>query len=100
MVDVGGPRGGEFVFADPATQGEPDTATANETRLYGPAIARSWNRLHPGLTHCSSWGARTATLPVIEGTVIRLDVAPPAEWGNSETGVVVALGRRSRRGHG
>jgi hypothetical protein len=34
-----------------------DTATA--TRLYGPAVVRSWNRLHPRLTHHSSWGAAT-----------------------------------------
>jgi hypothetical protein len=45
-----------------------------ETRLYGAATARSWNRLHPRLTHRSSWVAATGTLPVIEGTVIRLDV--------------------------
>ncbi|WP_405183148.1 transposase [Nocardia sp. NBC_01377] len=68
-------HGGEFVFGDPATWGEPATATTTDTRLYGPATARSWNRLHPRLTHRSSWVAATGTLPVIEGTVIRLDVA-------------------------
>ncbi|WP_219823382.1 hypothetical protein [Nocardia nova] len=31
--------------------------------------------MHPRLTHRSSWIAATGTLPVIEGTVIRLDVA-------------------------
>ncbi|MFQ6332160.1 NF041680 family putative transposase [Nocardia sp. CWNU-33] len=68
-------HGGEFVFGDPASWGEPTVATTTETRLYGPATARSWDRLHPRLTHRSSWVAQTGTLPVIEGTVIRLDVA-------------------------
>ncbi|WP_280351863.1 NF041680 family putative transposase [Nocardia abscessus] len=67
-------HGGEFVFGDPATWGEPDTAVTPDTRLYGQATARSWNRLHPRLTHRSSWTAQAGKLPVIEGTVIRLDV--------------------------
>lgn len=62
------------MFGDPATWGEPAIETLSETRLYGPARARSWDRLHPRLTHRSSWVAATGTLPVIEGTVIRLDV--------------------------
>ncbi|MEU2032600.1 transposase [Nocardia amamiensis] len=64
-------HGGEFVFGDPATWGEPDTAVTTETRLYGPATARSWNRLRPGLTHRSSWTGQAGKLPVLEGTVIR-----------------------------
>ncbi len=67
-------RVGEFVFADPATWGEPSVVTTTESRPYGPATARSWNRLHPRLTHRLSWIAQTWTLPVIEGTVIRLEV--------------------------
>jgi hypothetical protein len=67
-------HGGEFAFGDPTTRGEPAVTTTTETRLYGAATARSWNRLHPRLTHRSSWVAATGTLPVIEGTVIRLDV--------------------------
>jgi len=67
-------HGGEFVFGDPATWGTPDTDSTTDTRLYGTAFARSWNRLHPRLTHRSSWVTDTGTLPVIEGTVIRLEV--------------------------
>ncbi|WP_327065643.1 NF041680 family putative transposase [Kitasatospora sp. NBC_01302] len=67
-------HGGEFVFGQPDTWGIPDAATVTETRLYGTATARSWDRLHPKLTHRSSWTAETGTLPVIEGTVIRLEV--------------------------
>ncbi|MGW4898750.1 NF041680 family putative transposase [Kitasatospora sp. NPDC004240] len=67
-------HGAEFVFGQPDTWGAPDTATVTGTRLYGTAAARSWDRLHPKLTHRSSWTAEAGTLPVIEGTVIRLEV--------------------------
>ena len=67
-------HGGEFAFGDPATWGPPATETVTDTRLYGTATARSWDRLHPRLTHRSSWASQDGALPVIEGTVIRLDV--------------------------
>nr|WP_232542888.1 NF041680 family putative transposase [Streptomyces sp. QHH-9511] len=68
-------HGGEFVFGRPDTWGAPDTRTVTDTRLYGTALARSWNRLHPELTHRSSWASADGTLPIVEGTVIRLDIA-------------------------
>ncbi|MGW0219017.1 NF041680 family putative transposase, partial [Micromonospora chokoriensis] len=73
---IGRPRrhGAEFVFGDPTTWGEPDAATVADTRLYGTAWARAWDRLHPRLTHRSAWTAAAEVLPVIEGTVIRLEV--------------------------
>ncbi|MFG2410852.1 NF041680 family putative transposase [Streptomyces goshikiensis] len=67
-------HGGEFVFGQPGTWGTPDTATVTDTRLYGTATARSWDRLHPKLTHRSSWAATDGTLPIVEGTVIRLEI--------------------------
>jgi hypothetical protein len=67
-------HGGEFVFGAPATWGEPDITTQCDTRLYGPALARAWNRLHPRLTHRTAWTAHTGTLPIIDGTLIRLQV--------------------------
>ncbi|WP_037684067.1 transposase [Streptomyces griseus] len=67
-------HGGEFVFGDPATWNIPDAATVTETRLYGTATARAWDRLHPRLTHRSAWVSQLGALPVIEGTVIRLQV--------------------------
>ncbi|WBB47804.1 transposase [Verrucosispora sp. WMMA2044] len=67
-------HGGEFVFGDPATWGEPDAATVTDTRLYGTAWARAWNRLHPRLTHRNAWIDAAKALPIIEGTVIRLEV--------------------------
>lgn len=73
---MGGPprHGGKFVFGQPHTWGTPDTETVTDIRLYGPALARSWNRLHPKLTHRSSWAIADGTLPIVEGTVIRLDI--------------------------
>ena len=44
------------------------------TTRYGTAIARAWDRLHPRLTHRSAWISHDGTLPVIEGTLIRLQV--------------------------
>ncbi|SEC00193.1 DDE superfamily endonuclease [Streptomyces sp. 2231.1] len=67
-------HGGEFVFGQPDTWGTPDTETLTDTRLYRTARARSWDRLHPRLTHRSSWATADGTLPVVEGTVIRLDI--------------------------
>lgn len=73
---IGRPRrhGDEFVFGDPATWGEPDVATVADTRLYGTAWARAWDRLHPRLTHRSAGIDPRKVLPLIEGTVIRLKV--------------------------
>ncbi|MCC8248563.1 NF041680 family putative transposase [Saccharothrix luteola] len=72
----GRPRrhGGEFAFGDPATWGEPDVDTRTQTRLYGPAHARAWDRLHPRLTHRIAWAGHAGNLPILEGTVIRLQV--------------------------
>jgi hypothetical protein len=67
-------HGGEFAFGDPATWGTPDEQTVTATRLYGTATARAWDRLHPRLTHRSAWTSQLGALPVIEGTVIRLQV--------------------------
>jgi hypothetical protein len=67
-------HGTEFVFGDPASWGTPDTATVTDTRLYGLATARSWNALHPRLTHRTAWTNHTGVLPIIEGTVVLLTV--------------------------
>ncbi|GAA4635394.1 hypothetical protein GCM10023196_080700 [Actinoallomurus vinaceus] len=67
-------HGGEFVFGDTTTWGTPDVTTTSDTRLYGKATVRSWDRLHPRLTHRSAWVAQAGTLPVIDGPVIRLDI--------------------------
>jgi hypothetical protein len=67
-------HGGEFIFGDPASWGDPDAATVTDTRLYGQASARAWHRLHPRLTHRTAWVEHSGALPIIEGTVILLTV--------------------------
>ncbi|HEX2160010.1 MAG TPA: NF041680 family putative transposase [Actinomycetes bacterium] len=73
---MGRPRrhGGEFVFGDRASWGEPDITTHTQTRLYGCALARAWNRLHPRLTRRTAWLTHSAQLPILDGTLIRLEV--------------------------
>ena len=67
-------HGGEFVFGDPETWGEPDQRTATETSNYGLAEARAWDRLHPKLTRRAAWTGHAGELPLLEGTVIRPQV--------------------------
>ncbi|MBL3671751.1 transposase, partial [Streptomyces sp. M2CJ-2] len=67
-------HGAEFRFARPDTWGEPDQATVQVTDRYGTARAMAFDRLHPKLTTRSAWIDHTGELPLIEGTVIRLEV--------------------------
>ncbi|WSC15431.1 transposase [Streptomyces brevispora] len=67
-------HGPEFALAKPATWPEPDQTTTTETTRYGAATARSWDRLHPRLTHRTCWLDHEGELPIIEGTLIRLEV--------------------------
>jgi hypothetical protein len=69
-----GRHGGEFALADPATWPPPPVPTTMATSRYGTALARAWDRLHPRLTHRSAWLDHDGPLPVIEGTLIRLQV--------------------------
>ncbi|MET9364609.1 NF041680 family putative transposase [Streptomyces sp. NPDC006632] len=64
----------EFRFIKPETWGEPDAATVQIADRYGTALAMAWDRLHPRLTTRSAWIDHDRELPVIEGTVIRLEV--------------------------
>ncbi|WP_246267098.1 NF041680 family putative transposase [Nonomuraea typhae] len=67
-------HGAEFVFGKPATWGDPHAATVTDTTRYGSATAMAWDRLHPILTHRAAWQDYPGDLPLIEGTVIRLQV--------------------------
>ncbi|WP_413754734.1 NF041680 family putative transposase [Streptomyces sp. MMBL 11-3] len=67
-------HGAGFVFEDPSTHPVPSRTTVSDTTRYGQALATAWNRLHPLLTRRSAWAGHLAQLPVIEGTVIRLQV--------------------------
>jgi hypothetical protein len=74
---VGRPRqhGPELSLSDPDTWPVPHTATTTATRRYGTATATAWDRVHPRLTRRSCWLDHPGTLPTIEGTLIRLQVA-------------------------
>jgi hypothetical protein len=67
-------HGPEFALDRPVTWPEPTQATSTETSRYGTATALSWDRLHPRLTHRGCWAAHPGELPVIAGTLIRLQV--------------------------
>jgi DDE superfamily endonuclease len=73
---VGRPRkhGGELALSDPATWPVPQVATSTVTSRYGAAVAAAWDRVHPRLTHRSAWLDHDGLLPVIDGTLIRLQV--------------------------
>jgi hypothetical protein len=73
---LGRPRkhGGELALADPATWPVPQLTTSTLTSRYGKAEAAAWDRVHPRLTHRAAWLDHDGDLPVIEGTLIRLQV--------------------------
>ncbi|WP_330090337.1 NF041680 family putative transposase [Nocardiopsis codii] len=88
-------HGAPLRMAAPHTWPEPQTVTTTPTRRYGAATARSWDRMHPRLTHRSAWADHPGALPVIEGTLVLLRVqalpsrrAPKPLWlWSSATGM-------------
>jgi hypothetical protein len=72
----GRPRkhGRELALSDPATWPDPQIATSTVTSRYGTAVAAAWDRVHPRLTRRAAWLDHDGDLPVIEGTLIRLQV--------------------------
>jgi len=67
-------HGKEFRFAKPESWGEPDAATTLITDRYGTARTMAWDRIHPRLTTRSAWIDHDGELPLIEGTLVRLQV--------------------------
>jgi hypothetical protein len=67
-------HGAEFKFKDPRTWPKAAHATTTQTTRYGAAQAQSWDRLHPKLTHRGTWADHDGEIPIIEGTVLRLQV--------------------------
>ncbi len=58
----------------PTTWPHPSVVTTTDTSRYGTATATAWDRVHPRLTHRTCWLDHTGPLPIIEGTLIRLQV--------------------------
>lgn len=67
-------HGQEFKLADEATWPEPAVTTLPHTTRYGTAVAAAWDRLHSRLTSRAAWEHHDGELPVIEGTLLRLQV--------------------------
>jgi hypothetical protein len=67
-------HGPEIALDKPDTWPEPAQSTVTDTTRYGTAVATSWDRAHPRLTRRGCWIDHTDELPVIEGTLVRLQV--------------------------
>jgi hypothetical protein len=67
-------HGPEIALDKPATWPAPRHTTSTDTSRYGTAVAASWDRVHPRLTRRACWLDHDGELPVIEGTLIRLQV--------------------------
>jgi DDE superfamily endonuclease len=82
------PRHGPVLaLADAGTWPAPDSIASTETSRYGTARASAWQRCHPRLARRGSWRDHDGELPIIEGTLIRLQVehlpgdrAPKPVW--------------------
>ncbi len=63
-------------LAQPDSWPTADHATTTETTRYGTAAASAWGRMHPRLTRRGPWldHPEDTDLPIIEGTLIRLQV--------------------------
>jgi hypothetical protein len=73
---LGRPRkhGGELALSNPATWPAPSVTTNTLTSRYGMAVTAAWDRVHARLTHRAAWLDHDGPLPVIEGTLVRLQV--------------------------
>ncbi len=67
-------HGARFEFTSPASWPTPAQSTTTDTTRYGAAHAQSWDRLHTKLTRVGAWAGHEQLLPIVEGTLIRLQV--------------------------
>src|SRR3954447_13036644 len=67
-------HGAVMALADPASWPAPSTRSASDTARYGRAQVLSWDRMHPRLTHRGAWATHPGRLPIVAGTLIRLQV--------------------------
>jgi hypothetical protein len=64
----------EIALDQTATWPAVQHTTNTETTRYGTAVATGWDRVHPRLTRRTCWIDHAGELPIIEGTLIRLQV--------------------------
>jgi len=72
---TGGKRprhGHKLALGDPRTWPDPAVTTRTDTTWYGTAEAMAWGRMHQRLAHRDGWEDHEGELPVIEGTLIRI----------------------------
>jgi hypothetical protein len=67
-------HGARFEFTNPDTWPPPAQSTTTDTTRYGRTHVRSWDRLHTKLTRVGAWTGHQDPLPIVEGTLIRLQV--------------------------
>jgi hypothetical protein len=67
-------HGPEIALDKPGTWPTSQHTTRTDTTRYGTAVATSWDRVHPRLTRRGCWIDHEGELPIIEGTLIRLQV--------------------------
>jgi hypothetical protein len=67
-------HGRKLELSAPATWPAPAAVTRAETSRYGTAEAMAWGRMHQRLEHRGAWEDHPGELPLIEGTLIRLQV--------------------------
>ncbi|WP_331768069.1 NF041680 family putative transposase [Embleya sp. NBC_00896] len=98
-------HGPAFALDRSATWSEPTHTTVTETTRYGTARADGWDRMHPRLTHRTSWLDHDGELPVVEGTLVRLrvdrlpgdrDPKPVWLWSSKTGGTAIDVDRHWR----
>lgn len=91
-------HGPDFALSDSGTWWAPTHTTTTDTHRYGRAVATAWEGLYPRLTHRGVWAEYRGELPIIAGTLLRLQVeylpgehAPKPVWlWSSVTGATAA----------
>jgi hypothetical protein len=67
-------HGAALKLADPQTWPAPAVTTVTQTTRYGSAATMTWGRLHQRLAARAGWEGHNGELPVVEGTLLRLQV--------------------------
>ena len=67
-------HGPELALDNPLTWPPPQHTTSTDTSRYGTARASAWDHVHPRLARRSAWIDHQGDLPVLPGTLIRLQV--------------------------
>jgi hypothetical protein len=87
---IGRPRrhGDRFVLSEPTTWGDPDEQLTVQDDQYGTVTVKAWKQLHPKLERRGRWADHDGPLPIVHGTVIRVQVQ---HLPKQDTGAVKTL---------